>query len=101
MSEPWILHDPNVPDLPFEDLDRCLEQAALAIRVYFDEDGWTEGVDEIYISRAGMVTHRATKTVIDRPGEIAEGIADNDADYIPVFDEYWSFYMAEVEPVLE
>ena len=100
MSDAWILHDPNVPDLPFEDLDRCLERAEQAIRAYLDVDGWTEGVDEIYISRAGIVTHRATKTVIDRSEEIAEQLED-DPDYVPEFDEWWNFHMAEVEPVPE
>lgn len=100
MSEPWILHDPNVPDLPFEDLNRCLEHAAMAIRVYLEQDGWTEGVDEIYISRAGIVTHRSTKTVIDRSEQIAKRLKD-DPDYVPEFDEWWAFNMAEVEPVPE
>lgn len=100
MSDPWILNDPNEPDLPFDDLDRCLEQAREAIRVYLDEDGWTEGVDEIYISRGGTVTHRSTKTVIDRSEQIAEQLKD-DPEHVPEFDEWWAFNMKEVEPVPE
>jgi len=102
MSDPWILHDPNVPDLPFEDLDRCLEHAREAIRAYLDEDGWTDGVDEIYISRAGLITHRAEKTIIDRSDEMHE---ERDEDYPEheelAYDEWWAFSMKEVEPVPE
>ena len=102
MSDPWILHDPNVSDLPFERLDRCLEQAALAIEAYLDDvnQEWNDEVKQVYISRAGIVTHRATKTVIDRSEEIAKQLED-DPDYVPEFDEWWNFHMAEVEPVLE
>lgn len=102
MSDPWILHDPNVPDLPFEDLARCLEHARESIRVYLDEDGWTDGVDEIYISRAGMITHRAEKTIIDGSDEMHEEKGEDFPEHEELaHDEWWAFEMKEMEPVPE
>jgi hypothetical protein len=91
----YILHDGSI-DEEFESEDAALSAAALSIADCLDRDtGWSNLVNELHITRDGIVTHRTVQVPLPIPEEEQEAMED-DPDYRPPFDFYCDYEMRPV-----
>jgi hypothetical protein len=95
-ASPWILRDPNVPDMEFATEAEALAAAASAIEEYLDIDGWNFEVQDVHVLRDGVMTHRATEVKQDTPEDELEAMEDA-PEYRPPFDYYCNYEMLPVQ----
>jgi hypothetical protein len=99
MAEPWTFVNPAADCKDFETEAAALETAAEEIEKYLDDDnGWLDGVRDLYVSHAGRTTHRVKEVAQPIPDDELERM-EEDPDYQPPFDYYCTYVMTAAEPV--